>query len=115
MRHRTFQRAALADPYVLPLRRVAAARDVVKRGQEVWVKVVAISGERLTLSMRDMDQSTGEDLLPGARLGAEGINPSGPAANAAASTSLRGLSGIRVCHHCLSSTFLLGCAPMLPW
>ncbi len=79
------------------------------------MKVVAISGERLTLSMRDVDQSTGEDLLPGARLGAEGINPSGPAANAAASTSLRGLSGIRVCHHCLSSTFLLGCAPMLPW
>ena len=45
------------------------------------MKVVAISGERLTLSMRDVDQSTGEDLLPGARLGAEGINPSGPAAN----------------------------------
>ncbi len=76
--------------------RPAAARDVVKRGQEVWVKVVAMTGERLTLSMRDVDQSTGEDLLPGARLGAEGINPSGPAANTAASNSLRGLSGIRV-------------------
>ncbi|CAL5229034.1 g12281 [Coccomyxa viridis] len=76
--------------------RPAAAKDVVKRGQEVWVKVVAISGERLTLSMRDVDQFTGEDLLPGARLGAEGINPTGPAANSAASNSLRGLSGIRV-------------------
>ena len=83
------------------MRRPAAAKDAVKRGQEVWVKVVAISGERLTLSMRDVDQSTGEDLLPGARLGAEGINPSGPAANAAASNSLRGLSGIRVRHDCL--------------
>jgi len=68
----------------------------VKRGQELWVKVVAMTGERLTLSMRDVDQSSGEDLLPGARLGAEGINPTGPAANTAASNSLRGLSGIRV-------------------
>lgn len=68
----------------------------MKRGQEVWVKVVAISGERLTLSMRDVDQATGEDLLPGARLGAEGMNPSAPASDAAANNSLKGLSGIRV-------------------
>ncbi len=68
----------------------------MKRGQEVWVKVVAISGERLTLSMRDVDQATGEDLLPGARLGAEGVNPSAPPSNAAANNSLKGLSGIRV-------------------
>lgn len=82
--------------FIVPLRRVAAARDVVKRGQEVWVKVVAMTGDRLTLSMRDVDQGSGQDLLPGARLGAEGINPSGPAGNTAASNSLRGLSGVQV-------------------
>ena len=76
--------------------RPAAARDVVKRGQEVWVKVVAVAGDRLTLSMRDVDQASGQNLLPGARLGAEGINPSGPADSKAASNSLRGLSGIQV-------------------
>ena len=58
--------------------------------------MVAIAGDRLTLSMRDVDQVSGQDLLPGARLGAEGINPSGPADSKAASNSLRGLSGIQV-------------------
>jgi ATP-dependent RNA helicase DHX8/PRP22 len=41
-----------------------SAKDLVKRGQEVWVKVVSQAGGKLSLSMRDVDQATGQDLLP---------------------------------------------------
>ena len=57
--------------------RVASARDVVKRGQDVWVKVISTAGQKISLSMRDVDQATGADLLPGARSAADGINPAG--------------------------------------
>lgn len=44
--------------------RIGNARDVVKRDQEVYVKVISVSGSKLSLSMQDVDQNTGEDLLP---------------------------------------------------
>ncbi|KAK1417406.1 hypothetical protein QVD17_26533 [Tagetes erecta] len=44
-------------------KRVSNAKDVVKRDQNVFVKVVSVSGEKLALSMRDVDQNSGEDLL----------------------------------------------------
>ncbi|MED6164636.1 hypothetical protein PIB30_092147 [Stylosanthes scabra] len=44
-------------------RRISNAKDVVKRDQEVYVKVISVSGQKLSLSMRDVDQHTGEDLL----------------------------------------------------
>ena len=34
----------------------------VKRGDKVYVKVVGIAKEKLSLSMREVDQETGEDL-----------------------------------------------------
>ena len=40
------------------------ARDFAKRGQEVWVKVISKTAGRLSLSMRDVDQASGKDLLP---------------------------------------------------
>ncbi|XP_071709853.1 probable pre-mRNA-splicing factor ATP-dependent RNA helicase DEAH5 [Rutidosis leptorrhynchoides] len=45
-------------------RKIANAKDVVKRNQEVFVKVISISGQKLSLSMKDVDQNTGRDLLP---------------------------------------------------
>ena len=81
-----------------PARRAASAKEVVKRGQDVWVKVISVSGGRLSLSMRDVDQATGRDLLPGARMAADGVNPSGPASGPQApGAGLRGLSGVNVC------------------
>jgi len=63
----------------------------------VWVKVLSVSAQRVSLSMRDVDQATGRDLLPGAKLAADSVNPSGPSGGAnGASGSLRGLSGIKV-------------------
>jgi len=45
-------------------RMVARAADWVKRNQEVFVKLIGIAGSKLNLSMREVDQETGEDLKP---------------------------------------------------
>ncbi|CAH9143385.1 unnamed protein product [Cuscuta epithymum] len=45
-------------------RRVANAKEFVKRDQEVYVKVVSMNGQKLSLSMSDVDQKTGKDLVP---------------------------------------------------
>ncbi|KAJ2495507.1 DEAH-box ATP-dependent RNA helicase prp22, partial [Coemansia sp. RSA 2049] len=46
---------------VLP---VANPREVLEHGQPVKVKVMSIIGSKLGLSMKDVDQQTGEDLSP---------------------------------------------------
>ncbi|KAL4563815.1 hypothetical protein LXL04_027861 [Taraxacum kok-saghyz] len=78
-------------------RRIANAKDVVKRDQEVFVKVISISGQKLSLSMRDVDQNTGRDLLPLKKLTDEEessrTNPSNHLPN---NTTRTGLSGIRI-------------------
>ena len=66
------------------------------------MKVISMTGQRISLSMRDVDQASGQDLLPSARMGADGVNPSGPA-GAAPNQGLRGLSGIKVCPHAMES------------
>ena len=44
--------------------RVTDVKEVVKRNQAVYVKVISHAGSKTSLSMRDVDQSTGEDLKP---------------------------------------------------
>lgn len=86
-----------------------SAKDLVAKGDNVWVKVVSRTGQRMGLSMRDVDQSTGEDLLPmnggsGANAGpmgkagsaASGGATAGPSAAFQNRSALHGLSGIRV-------------------
>ncbi|XP_052183273.1 probable pre-mRNA-splicing factor ATP-dependent RNA helicase DEAH5 [Diospyros lotus] len=78
-------------------RRVGNAKDFVKRDQEVFVKVISVSGQKLSLSMRDVDQNSGKDLLPLKKSSDDDAfrtNPSG--ANAGGPTSRIGLSGIRI-------------------
>lgn len=70
-----------------------SARDLVSRGDSVWVKVVSQRGDRFGLSMRDVDQATGEDLLP--RSSSAGNSKSEQFQNRSA---LHGLSGVRVRH-----------------
>ncbi|KAL6852162.1 P-loop containing nucleoside triphosphate hydrolase protein [Trichoderma novae-zelandiae] len=48
--------------------RVTHPSDLLSPGQQVWVKVVSIEGRRVGLSMKDVDQETGRDLEPQARL-----------------------------------------------
>ncbi|XP_019857665.1 PREDICTED: ATP-dependent RNA helicase DHX8-like [Amphimedon queenslandica] len=42
--------------------RVREVSDVVKRGQKVKVKVLSITGNKMSLSIKDVDQETGRDL-----------------------------------------------------
>ncbi|KAJ2401666.1 DEAH-box ATP-dependent RNA helicase prp22, partial [Coemansia sp. RSA 2559] len=44
--------------------RIGNPREVLDRGQSVKVKVLSIVGSKLGLSMKDVDQDTGEDLTP---------------------------------------------------
>ncbi|KAF7563362.1 hypothetical protein G7046_g767 [Stylonectria norvegica] len=48
--------------------RIEHPSDFLTRGQQVWVKVNTIEGSRIGLSMKDVDQVTGRDLEPQARL-----------------------------------------------
>lgn len=48
--------------------RINHPSDLVSRGQQVWVKVTAIEGSRIGLSMKDVDQETGMDLEPQERM-----------------------------------------------
>ncbi|RAL45624.1 hypothetical protein DM860_009488 [Cuscuta australis] len=82
-------------------RRVANAKDLVKRDQEVYVKVYSVSGQKLSLSMRDVDQKTGKDLLPLKKNSLDdndGLreNPFGRNMEEGAARSRIGLSGIRI-------------------
>ncbi|CAH0406683.1 unnamed protein product [Chilo suppressalis] len=74
--------------------RVTNVSDVVSRADKVKVKVLSITGQKVSLTMKDVCQETGKDLNPTshAHLEAEreGRNPDRPAANA---TVLAGLQG----------------------
>ncbi|KAH7159744.1 P-loop containing nucleoside triphosphate hydrolase protein [Dactylonectria estremocensis] len=48
--------------------RINHPSDLVSRGQQVWVKVTAIEGSRIGLSMKDVDQESGRDLEPQERM-----------------------------------------------
>lgn len=69
-------------------------KQIIKRGQRVKVKVISISGSKMALSMKEVDQSTGQDLFPErsrealARINTELRNPSRPIEKG--STSING-------------------------
>jgi ATP-dependent RNA helicase DHX8/PRP22 len=44
--------------------RVTETSEVVQRGQKVKVKVLTFTGQKVSLSMKEVDQVTGEDLNP---------------------------------------------------
>ncbi|XP_032776341.2 ATP-dependent RNA helicase DHX8 [Daphnia magna] len=44
--------------------RVNSVAEVVNRGDKVYVKVMSIAGQKISLSMKDVDQDSGEDLNP---------------------------------------------------
>jgi len=54
--------------------RVNKVEDVLERGQKVKVKVLSISTGKTSLSMKDVDQVTGEDLNPTANKAASGFS-----------------------------------------
>ena len=86
------------------------AKEQVRKDQPVWVKVTTRTSARMALSMRDVDQRTGEDLIGGrgdlSRAGpassyagasaASHNRPPPPPPPPGGSNSLRGLSGIQL-------------------
>ncbi|XP_028752663.1 probable pre-mRNA-splicing factor ATP-dependent RNA helicase DEAH5 [Neltuma alba] len=76
-------------------RRIGNAKDVVKRDQEVYVKVISISGQKLSLSMRDVDQHTGKDLLPLKKSNDDSFRMN-PQDSKDGPVTRTGLSGIRI-------------------
>uniref|UniRef100_A0A0A9YMY4 RNA helicase n=1 Tax=Lygus hesperus TaxID=30085 RepID=A0A0A9YMY4_LYGHE len=44
--------------------RVTSVSDVVNRGMKVMVKVLSVTGQKVSLSMKDVDQDSGRDLNP---------------------------------------------------
>ncbi|GFP84485.1 probable pre-mRNA-splicing factor ATP-dependent RNA helicase [Phtheirospermum japonicum] len=91
-------REGLVHVSQMATRRISNAKDVVKRDQEVYVKVISVSGDNLSLSMRDVDQNSGKDLLPLKRGEEEDGTMTNPSArNDGGGTGSRiGLSGIRI-------------------
>ncbi|KAH0981266.1 hypothetical protein GBA52_008443 [Prunus armeniaca] len=77
-------------------RRISNAKDVVKRDQEVYVKVISISGQKLSLSMRDVDQHTGKDLLPLKKSSEDDALRTNPSFSKDGPVTRTGLSGIRI-------------------
>lgn len=51
--------------------RVTSASDLLSRGQPVKVKVMSVAGTRVSLSIKDVDQTTGKDLTPHLRIKSE--------------------------------------------
>ncbi|CAB4391748.1 unnamed protein product [Rhizophagus irregularis] len=51
--------------------RVSHPSEVVSRNQKVKVKVMSVAPSRISLSMKDVDQNTGEDLSPHLRIKTE--------------------------------------------
>lgn len=51
--------------------RANSASDLLTRGQQVKVKVMSVAGNRVGLSMKDVDQVTGRDLTPHLRIKSE--------------------------------------------
>jgi len=58
--------------------RCTNAKDAVKRNQKVWVKVLAITGTKMSLSMVQVNQATGEDLNPDRARIMASVNPAAP-------------------------------------
>ncbi|KAJ2077558.1 DEAH-box ATP-dependent RNA helicase prp22 [Coemansia sp. RSA 988] len=80
--------------------RVGNPREVLERGQKVKVKIMSIIGSKLSLSMKDVDQESGEDLSPNLRPGvpAEEVEPKArvPPRQPSQPISLSGSNSIRV-------------------
>jgi ATP-dependent RNA helicase DHX8/PRP22 len=53
--------------------RVSHPSEVVSRNQKVKVKVMSVAPSRISLSMKDVDQNTGEDLSPHLRIKTEEV------------------------------------------
>ncbi|KAJ4456808.1 putative nucleolar protein of 40 kDa [Paratrimastix pyriformis] len=59
-----YQRHGLVHISQMAKYKVASAADAAEVGDRVWVKVIGLQDDRISLSMRVVDQTTGQDLDP---------------------------------------------------
>jgi ATP-dependent RNA helicase DHX8/PRP22 len=71
--------------------RVNHPSDLVSRNQEVKVKVLKLENNRVSLSMKEVDQVTGHDLAPQRRI-ASGANMEGPRGSSGGNDRYEGLA-----------------------
>ena len=80
--------------------RVNQVTDVVERHKPVKVKVISIIGTKMTLSMKEVDQETGEDLNPqNSKRLAQGIDFDAPGTSSSSGVARnpdRPMSGVGV-------------------
>ena len=83
---------------------VRDAKQVVKKGQRVKVKVISLVGTKMSLSMKEVDQETGVDLLPQrskdalTKLTSELSNPARPAGDDRPANKALHQQGINQCY-----------------
>ncbi|GKV42288.1 hypothetical protein SLEP1_g49706 [Rubroshorea leprosula] len=77
-------------------RRIANAKDLVKRDQRVYVKVLSVSVRIMSLSMRDVDQYTSKDLLPLKKSSDDNAFRINPSRGKGGPVTRTGLSGIQI-------------------
>ncbi|KAL1210055.1 putative pre-mRNA-splicing factor ATP-dependent RNA helicase DEAH5 [Cardamine amara subsp. amara] len=78
-------------------RRVEKAKDFVKRDMVVYVKVISILNGKLSLSMKDVDQNTGRDLIPLKKPSDDDSSRSNPSYRTKdGHVTKTGISGIRI-------------------
>jgi ATP-dependent RNA helicase DHX8/PRP22 len=58
--------------------RVSDVNEVVARGQNVKIKVMSITGQKVSLSMKEVDQMSGRDLNPLSHKGEDDMNSRNP-------------------------------------
>lgn len=56
------QREGLVHVSNISRERINSAKDVAQKGDRIWVKLTQIKGDRISLSMKEVDQENGTDL-----------------------------------------------------
>lgn len=72
--------------------RLTHASEALTRGQRVKVKVISIAGAKVSLSIKDVDQATGADLMPSRQAPALELGGGAPLSGGSASTAGRSFS-----------------------
>ncbi|KAK3047041.1 DEAH-box ATP-dependent RNA helicase prp22 [Extremus antarcticus] len=76
--------------------KVNAPSDLVARDQEVWVKVMKAESGRVSLSMNEVDQATGQDNKPGRRIQAPMTGANAMGLNGLADARLDPMNAVQV-------------------
>jgi len=75
--------------------KILSGKDAFRRNESLWVKVVSITGTKLSFTMRDIDQDTGRDNSSVSLTANQRSNPSRPSAAEGRRSAFRGSPSMR--------------------